>query len=148
MMMGRADIAEGMAAVTKEMSKLDGVPVLQVVRMGAAGMENVQAQQEQQAQQPPQQQAERPSAGGVLGGALGGRLGRFGGLGRKRQEPKQEQAQQQEQTSAPAQPQSQSAPGSLLEMTTEMSDFSSAPVDGAKFEVPAGFKRVESELKR
>jgi hypothetical protein len=33
-----------------------------------------------------------------------------------------------------------------MEMTTELSGFSSAPVDPSKFEVPAGFKQVESEM--
>ncbi len=35
--------------------------------------------------------------------------------------------------------------GSLIEMTMEMSGFSSAPVDPAKFEAPPGFKQVEPE---
>ena len=33
-----------------------------------------------------------------------------------------------------------------MEMTTELSGFSSAPVDAAKLEVPTGFKQVESEM--
>ena len=65
-------------------------------------------------------------------------LGGLGGLGRskKKEEPKQEQPA--------AQP--SSAPGVLMEMTTEMSGFSSGPVDSSKFQVPAGFKQVESEI--
>ena len=38
--------------------------------------------------------------------------------------------------------------GLLLEMTTESSEFSTADVDAAKFEVPAGFKQVEPEMQR
>ena len=41
-----------------------------------------------------------------------------------------------------------SGPGALIEMTTEMSGFSAAAVDASQFEVPAGFKKVESDLKR
>lgn len=33
-------------------------------------------------------------------------------------------------------------------MTTEMSNFSSAPVDPARFEVPAGFKQRQGDLRR
>jgi hypothetical protein len=149
LMMGRSDMAKGMAEVYKEAAKLDGTPVLQIVRMGAegqpgqagaAGSTPPPAQQEQQ-------QAERPSVGGALGGALGGRLGRFGGLGRrKKEEPKQEQAQQPPQQ-APA-GQRADASGALLEMTTEMSNFSAAAVDDSKFDVPSGFKQVESGLKK
>jgi hypothetical protein len=33
-----------------------------------------------------------------------------------------------------------------MEMTTELSGFSSGAVDASKFEVPAGFKQVESPM--
>jgi len=35
-----------------------------------------------------------------------------------------------------------------MESTTEMSNFSSNPVDASLFEIPAGFKKVEPDLKR
>ena len=38
--------------------------------------------------------------------------------------------------------------GSLLEMTTELSSFSSNTVDASQFEVPAGFKKVDSDMKK
>jgi hypothetical protein len=167
-MMGRPDLAKGMAQAAKEMAKLDGVPVLQVVKMGGAGQslgggqmtpeqqaQMAQAQQQaqqQQAQQPPPQQQEQPTAGGVLGSALGGRLGRFGGLGRKKQQPPpQEQAQQQpaapaQSTPPPATAAPQGDPSVLMETTIEMTNFSSSSVDGSKLEVPAGFKQVESPM--
>ena len=37
MTMGRADIGKGMAGAAKEIAKMDGVPVLQIVKMGGAG---------------------------------------------------------------------------------------------------------------
>ncbi len=147
-MMNRPDISKGMAAAAKEMSKLDGMPVYQVTKMGGEGQPGAApaAEQQQQAPPPQQQQAEKPSAGGVLGGAIGGRLGRFGGLGRKKEAPKQEEAPAQP---APAQQQQGrqggDPSGALLEMTTEMSGFSSNPVDASKFEVPAGFKKVPAK---
>jgi len=33
-------------------------------------------------------------------------------------------------------------------MTTELSSFSSNPVDASLFAVPAGFKKVDSDLKK
>ena len=130
-------VSQGMAEVYKEISKVDGVPVLQNITMGGSGTAPANAdgsapppQQQQQQQQAP------PSIGGALGGALGGRFG----LGKKKS------------SDAPKdQPQSQSngqASGNLLEMTTELSSFSSAPVDPSLFAVPAGFKKVEPDLKR
>ncbi len=33
-----------------------------------------------------------------------------------------------------------------MEMTTELTGFSSAPVDASRFQVPAGFKQVDSDM--
>jgi hypothetical protein len=85
-MMGRPEMAKGMAEIVKESAKLDGVPVVQVMKMGgsASGM---------------------PAAEGAPGDAS----------------------------------------ASLMEMTTELTAFSSAPVDASKFEVPPDFKQVEPQ---
>ncbi len=149
-LMQSPEIAKGMAEVSKEASKLNGMPVMQTISMGgpqgAPGAQPQQAQEQQQVQQQQQQQQQQqatPSVGGALGGALGGRLGRFGGLGRKKTQEPPPQQQQQQQQQAPAQQQQQAAPGSLIEMVNELSGFSAAPVDASKFEVPAGFKKVD-----
>jgi hypothetical protein len=134
--MANPSVSQGMAGMTKEMAKLDGVPVLQVTTMGAAGQPpagSTDAGAQQPAQQPPP--AERPSLGSVLGGKLGG----LGGLGRKKQD---QPAPAASSDTAP------SSPGSLLEMTTAMSDFASATLDASQFNVPAGFKKVEPDLKK
>jgi hypothetical protein len=39
-----------------------------------------------------------------------------------------------------------SGPALLLEMTTDMSGFSTSAVDASRFDVPAGFKQVDSDL--
>ena len=135
MFASRPDVAKGMSEVYKEAAKLDGMPVLQTVTMGAAGQGDAAAS----GSAPPpqqQQQASRPSLGGALGGALGGKLG----IGRKKD------------TTPPSDPQSTagagSGPASLLEMTTEMASFSSNAVDNSLFEVPAGFKKVDVKVGR
>jgi hypothetical protein len=128
MFMSNPDAAKGMAEVYKEVAKLDGVPVQQNISMGAQGDPAASQSQPQQQQQ---QQAERPSLGGVLGG-------RFG-LGKKKTSS---------DTPPPADSSAPGAPGSLLQMTTELSSFSAAPVDDAQFAVPAGFKKVEPDMKR
>jgi len=182
-MMGRqAGMMKGMSQMYKEASKLEGVPVLQVVRMGGAmdGMSEAdmaKAQQgmeeAQRAQQQQQQQAPPPSVGntaesaatsaatgaalsrmGKVGGLASG-LGGFGGFGKKKKQ--QEEPQQQAQTPPPAPP-PPAAPapgaagatpaGTLMELTTELTAFSSAPVDMAKFSVPAGFKQVDHEMQK
>jgi hypothetical protein len=134
MFMQNPQLSQGMAEVYKEVSKVDGVPVQQNITMGASGT----TQQPSDGSAPPQQQpaAERPSVGSALGGALGGKFG----IGRKK-------------TSSDQPPPSNASgggqnPGSLLEMTTELSSFSSDAVDPSQFEVPAGFKKVDNELKK
>ena len=132
-------VSQGMAEVYKEASKVDGVPVQQMITMGGTGTVPPQdgsapAAQPQQQQQP----AERPSVGGALGGALGGRFG----LGRKKSSSSDQPPPQTQEGSGGR------VAGSLLEMTTELSSFSSNAVDPSQFEVPAGFKKVDSDLKK
>jgi hypothetical protein len=127
---GRGDMAKAFGDLAKESSKLDGLPVLQVVSMGGVAAEGKPGQQPAAQTSQREQQSEPTSVGGALG-----RLGGLGGLGRRKQEPAK-----QEQT-APA-----SGPGTLLETTTETMNFSGGPVDASKFEVPAGFKLVQSDL--
>lgn len=130
--MGRPDMAKGMAGLQKEAAKLDGTPVLQVMKMGFHAEGQPQGQSSAQAPPEQQQQAERPSIGSLLGG----------GFGRKK---KSDSSASSGQGDASAQGQGD-ASGSLMEMTTEMSGFSSSPVDPSKFEAPAGFKQVEPEM--
>ena len=139
MFMNRPDVAEGMAEVYKESAKLDGIPVFQTMTMGGEGTATVDRSDQPPAAQQQQQKSDKPSVGGALGSALGGRFG----LGRKKS------PQPEEQQPAPAnQGDSAAAAGVLMEMTTEMNGFSAGAVDPAQFDVPAGFKKVESEMKR
>jgi hypothetical protein len=129
---------QGLTEASKKLAELDGLPLYQVTRMGAAGAPAGDAGQAPQAQEQ-QQQQQQPQAGGV-GGALG-RFGGFGRLGRKKEEP-----QQQPQAGQPQQ--SGGGAGSLLEMTTEIISWSSAPISEADLSVPAGFKQVEHPMKK
>jgi carbon monoxide dehydrogenase subunit G len=169
-MMGQqAGMAKGMSELYKEASKIEGVPVLQVVRMGGTmeGMSEAdmaraqqQAAEDQRAAQPPP-----PTAGDVAGsaatGAAASRMGRLGGLagglggglggfGRKKKEPEQPaaQAQQAPPAAAPQNAAGATPPGTLMELTTELTAFSSAPVDMAKMSVPTGFKQVEHDMSK
>jgi hypothetical protein len=148
MFMTSPEASRNMGELYKEIGKLDGIPVLQTISMGAVGQpgsggtsdqpgsggQQQQPQQQQQQQQP----AARPSLGGALGGALGGKFG----LGKKKQQDDQASTGQPSQ-----QQQGNGNPGSLMEATTEMSGFSSDPVDDSTFAVPAGFKKVENRTK-
>ncbi len=141
MMMQNGGAAKGYAELAKEMAKMDGMPVYQVMAMGGDGTVPAGAEPgTAPAQGQEQQKADKPSLGGALGGALGGR---FGGLGRKKK-PAEDPPPAEQQQAKGHTPGSGGA-GSLLEMTTEMSKFSSAAVDPSKLSVPAGFKKVDAD---
>jgi hypothetical protein len=163
-----AQYGKGIAELSKEMSKLEGIPVLQITRIGGTGSgpgmpseaelaqaqtQVEQAQAQQQSQQPNVQEAAgSAAAGAALGrmGRLGGLAGGLGGFGRRKKAEQQQQQTAPEATqqaqAPPAPPQRTSAgSGALMEMTTELTSFS-ASADGAKFDVPAGFKQVEHDM--
>jgi hypothetical protein len=118
------DMVQGMAQAAKEMAKVDGVPVLNIVRMGGsiADLEAVSVA-------PPKAEEPKESTGAKIGGIAG----RLGGFGSKKNDDSEKKAAE---------------PGSsmLMEMTSERSMFSTSAVDAGKFEVPAGFKEVQSDV--
>ncbi len=127
--------AKAMAELYKEMGKMKGIAVLQVTKMNLGGA-IPQGEQPSASSTPPpapadqQTQPDKPSIGGALS-----RLGGFGGLGRKKQDD-----------SSASQGQTPGGPPTMMETTTQLSGFSSDPVDASKFDVPAGFKQVESPM--
>lgn len=145
-MMGRNanGMAKGMADMGKEMAKMDGVPVQQVMIINGSGEPGASGSARSQNAPPQNSDAGSQSAAADALGRLG-RMGGFGGLGRKKKDPEPDSQSASSQTQSNN---SVSSAGSLMEITTESSGFSSAPVDGSKFEVPAGFKEVEPETGR
>jgi hypothetical protein len=139
-----AQHSKGMSELVKEMSKLDGVPVLQITRIGGSGAPPSEGQAgAAQSQSAPAASADSEQSTGVgRAGRIAAGLGGFGGFGRKKKqaEPAQEQPQQASSSSA--------GPEALMELTTELSGFSSSPVDGSKFQTPAGFKQVSHDMEK
>ncbi|HWR37379.1 MAG TPA: hypothetical protein VN622_16075 [Clostridia bacterium] len=140
--------SQGLAEMTKEMSKLKGVPVLQVMRMGTS-TDGKPLPPASEAPLPQAKEQPTPDVGEVakdsvassIAGKLGG-LGGLGGFGRKKKKEAAEPAAQQPSSGKPdAQPESLV----LIEANTEMSGFSSAAIDGSQFEVPAGYKQVKAK---
>jgi len=138
--------SKGMAALYQEAAKLSGVPVRQITKMGFSGAgagegEAGEAQAQQQPERQQQAESEKPSLGGALGRLSGGRLGGLGGRRKTEQTSEQQTTSRGEQRS-----EQQRGPASMMEMTSDLSGFSSAPADASKFEIPAGFKQVDSPL--
>ena len=133
---------QAMGDMVKEMQKVEGVPVMQVMRMGTT----VNGQPLPAASEAPlPAEPAGPSKGDIakagMGSMISSRLGGFGGFGKKKQStpPPDQNAEQ-----AGTQPTS----AILMEMQTTTSNFSSAPVDPSRFDVPAGYKQVQSEMEK
>ena len=153
-LMAQPGAAKGMAEMAKEVSKLHGVPILQVMRMGmTTNGQPLPAASE--APLPPSDAPAMPTAGDVaqqtatsvvasklggLGSALGGGFGGFGHKKKPADPPPTADASGSAAsgTNTAAQPTS----SVLVESTTTLSDFSSAPVESAHFQVPAGYQQV------
>jgi hypothetical protein len=146
-LMAQPGASKGMAEMAKETSKLKGVPILQVMRMGSTSNgEPLPAASE--APLPASTSPAMPTAGDVAQqtatSAVASALGGFsmGGFGHKKKPANTAPAQPADSgnKSAPADPSS----SVLIESSTTLSDFSSAPVDGSRFQVPAGYQQMSA----
>ncbi|GAB4361321.1 MAG: hypothetical protein OHK0021_05420 [Bryobacter sp.] len=163
-MMNQPGMAEGMKKLATEAAKIEGVPVLTITRMGVVGGAQPDMSQMKDENGEPvnvgdaAKEAAAQEAGSSAGRAIGGRLGglvggglggKFGGFGRKR---KQEEPKEEPKEEAKAAPKAAPAPAEttadgmsiLMEIVTDSSNFSSAPVGEEVFAIPAGYKQVEA----
>jgi hypothetical protein len=135
-------LQKSMEEMQKQAAKMDGLPVLTVMRYGEG------------TPMPSMGQVGGQVAGGAAESAAAGALGRLGragavgaigglgGFGRKKK------SEDQQQTPPPQQPDASTQKIPMIEMTTELTSYSSAPIDASVFSVPAGYKQVESDLKK
>jgi hypothetical protein len=138
---GKPGSQEAMAQMAKEMAKLQGTRVLEVTRMGGTANGTGASQDSAQGSAPA---ANNPppntSVGGLLGSALGGSA--LGGFHRKKPAP----ADTNNSTTPAADGSQNTSSAVLMEMTTQKSNFSTASVTSSAFEVPGGFKKVETPM--
>jgi hypothetical protein len=141
MFAGKPGSAEAMAEMGKEMAKLQGTRVMEVTRMGGSGTGPATGQNAAQTSEPAPSAAPTNSNGsvsGMLGSALGSSaLGAF-----HRKKAAQPASDTTTTTTNPDGTQTTST--ILMETTVQKSNFSQAPVSSSNFEVPAGYKKVET----
>ena len=141
MFAGKPGSAEAMAEMGKEMAKLQGTRVMEVTRMGGSGTGPAGAQNSAQNSDSAPAAAPANSNGsvsGMLGSALGSSA--LGAFHRK----KAAQPASDTTTTTTAADGTQTTSTILMETTVQKSNFSQAPVSSSNFEVPAGFKKVET----
>jgi hypothetical protein len=127
--------AGAFAQLGKEMAKIQGTPILEKTSMGGAGTGAAAPQgiNSANSQPAPQGGSSLPSlSASSIGGALVGGI-----FGKKKSQPP---------PTAPAATGQPSGEVTLVEMTTQKSNFSQDPIPASAFEVPAGFKQVPSPL--
>jgi hypothetical protein len=131
--------SQALTDMGKEMQKIKGVPILQIMRMGTT-INGQPLPAASEAPLPPDNTPAMPSgsdiakqsAASVLTSHLGA-LGGFGGFGKKKPA-----------APPPADPATASPASSvLMESQTTVSSFSSGTVDEAHFTVPAGYKLIQ-----
>jgi hypothetical protein len=133
---------QAIADMGKEMQKLDGVPVMQVMRMGST-VDGKPLPAASEAPLPPDATPAMPSAGDVAKQSAASMLTShfgLGGFGKKKQNDQPPADQSQKGNTPPP------TSAILMESQTTVSSFSSAPVDASRFEVPAGFKEVQPQM--
>lgn len=141
-----------LADMGKEMQKLKGVPVMQVMRMGTTAdgsplpaASEAPLPQDNSPAMPSGSDIAKQSAASALASKLGG-LGGFGGFGRKKKEASADNQNAPQNGNANGQGASSNM-AVLMEMQIADSDFSSAPVDESHFAVPAGFKELQPQIR-
>jgi hypothetical protein len=171
MLSAQPGMFSGMADMAKEMQKLKGVPVSQIMRMGSTA-DGTPLPAASEAPLPPS--PNMPAAGDIAGQAansaatsatntaaanaenkVGSHMGSFGGVpsslgnlgfgGFHKKKPAAQEPAQPAAAQPGAAPQNVAV---LMESTTEMTSFSSLPVDATLFNVPAGYAKIASEYQK
>jgi hypothetical protein len=140
MLMQNPGATQGLAEMAKEMQKIQGVPVMQVMRMGTT-TDGKPLPAASEAPLPPDNSPAMPSGGDVAKQSAASVLTShlpFGGFGKKKQDDPPP-ANQNSNTPTPTS-------AVLMESQTTSSNFSSAPIDPSHFEVPAGYKQVQTQM--
>lgn len=134
---------QALSDMAGELQKLNGVPIMQVMRMGTtANGQPLPAASEAPA--PADSGPATPSAGQVaksgVSSMISSKLGGFG-FGKKKNNPPPDPAP--DPNAAAAQ---QPTSAILMETQITTSNFSSAPVDTSHFDIPSGYKQVQPQV--
>jgi hypothetical protein len=140
---GNVQVSSGMAELQKNSEAIKGFPMLQYTSMGmgAPGQPNVA---NPNAASGEQQQRQSPGASDITSpGQAAAKV--LGGMFHRKQQNQDQSAGGGASPSGPAPP---SEPGALMEMTVEVTSFSTDTLDDSLFASPAGYTPVQPDLDR
>ena len=139
---------EAFSDMAKEMQKIEGVPVMQIMRMGTT-TDGKPLPAASEAPLPTNSSPSTPSGSDIAKqsatSALSSHIpfGGFGGFGHKKQaDPPPPPDQNANQNAPPP------TSAVLMETQTTITNFSSGPVDPSHFDVPAGYKQVQPQMEK
>jgi hypothetical protein len=137
--MGNSNVQVSLAELRKSnVAHITGMPVLSYTSMTLGGSAAAGQPVAQQAPPPPPPQKHDDEA--IPTTASGAVMKGLGGMFKKKREQQQQQ-EQEKQASGGGNP--ASTPGSLMDMQTEVTNFSSDSLDAALFGPPAGYTQTQ-----
>jgi hypothetical protein len=159
--LANSNVQVSMAELKRNNAKIDGLPLLQTVSMSLGGSamatapSNPQSAPPAQAPPPPATQTqEASSAKDAIAQGIAGHFG-LGGFGKKKKKTDDAPAADAPQpangaagAAAPAPAPASATPGSLMEMTIEVTAYSADTLDQSLFDAPAGYAQVQPDPER
>jgi len=139
--MANSNVQVSLAELRKSnLAHITGMPVVTYVSMTLGG--NASAGQSAAQQAPPPPPPQKHDDDSIPTTASGAVMKGIGGMFKKKKEPQQQQQEQEKQASGagnnPA-----STPGSLMDMQTEVTSYSSDSLDASLFAPPAGYTQTQ-----
>lgn len=167
-MLGRPDIAKAMAGIYKDSSQLQGLPLENVVKIGLGpgqptltsdqqkslddAAQQVAATQQTAAQPETQPQTPQNTQNSSTTGAIANALGQHFGFGHHKK-PAADSANSNSSNnsapnsgSTPPPTSNSSSPGSLMEITQQVTNYQAGGVDASWFDIPSGFSEIQENL--
>jgi hypothetical protein len=133
-------VSQSMDELQKNQSAFKGLPLLQYLSMSMAGQQGAAAGSATDANSSGSNTNNSSSSSDTPTSVSGAMVKGLGGLFGKKKNKDEAPADQNSQNPPPP-----STPGSLIEMTIEVTSFSNAALDSSSFEIPAGFTRVQQD---
>jgi hypothetical protein len=137
-----------MTEFQKHTAEMEGLPLLQYTSLGMGGAVPEGSASGAQTPPPSSQSSDSSasSSSDATAQALGHVLGGFGGFGHKKKKQQDDSAANANsgQPAAPP-PAGASTPGSMMDITVEVTSFSSGSLDATLFDVPTGYNQVQGD---